>query len=190
MTEDSNKDSIDGGITDLFSMQKPQKKKLRDLEKALKLLGVESPNICYQCSKCTSGCEAMKLLELEPHSIMASAKSGFIEEIMQLDLVWTCIGCYKCKERCPQKMSPVEVLFIIKNWLVAEGKKLPGNYPKIIQGVLTNGFVQEPLEVRDRDNRGRTRESLKLPELKKPNMEKLTKIISELAIERLEGVEP
>jgi len=174
------------GIVDLFNMSKPEKKKYEDLEKALDMIGLESPNICYQCAKCTSGCEAMKLLELQPHSIMASAKDGFIDEIIQSDEIWDCVSCYKCVERCPQKMSPIDLMYIIKNWYVSSGKQLPGDYQKLLQNILSIGYIQSPLEVNDKKNKSWTRKSLGLSEIKKPvDQQKFTKIISELAMEGL-----
>ena len=173
-------------MIDLFNMSRPDLKKYSVLEKHLSLLGIESPNICYQCSKCTSGCEAMKLLELEPHSIMASAKEGFIEEIMQSDSIWDCVGCYKCVERCPQKMSPVDLMYILKNWCVSSGKQLPGDYQKIIQNILSSGYVQDSLDVMDIHKKIWNRKSIKLPELKRPkDQQYFTKIISQIALEEL-----
>jgi heterodisulfide reductase subunit C2 len=177
---------MNNGMTDLFNMSKPDKEKYKDLEEALSIIGIESPNICYQCSKCTSGCESMKLLELQPHSIMASAKDGFIEEIMQSDKIWDCIGCYKCVERCPQKMSPVDLMYIIKNWCVTSGKQLPGDYQKLLQNILTSGYTQNILDVSDKKDKTWNRSSLGLPELKVPkDQQKFTKAISELAMESL-----
>ena len=177
---------MNDGIIDLFNMSKPEKDKYDHLEKELTIIGLESPNLCYQCSKCTSGCEAMKLLELEPHSIMASAKEGFIEEIIQSDKIWDCVGCYKCIERCPQKMSPVDLMYIVKNWYVRSGKQLPGDYQKILQNILSTGFTQTSSHIRDINNKTHNRESLGLPELKRPkNQENFTKVISELAMEGL-----
>jgi len=174
------------GIVDLFNMSKPEKKKYKDLEKALAIIGIESPNICYQCSKCTSGCEAMKLLELEPHSVMASAKDGFIDEVMQLDEIWDCVGCYKCIERCPQKMSPVDLMYIIKNWCVLSGKQLPGDYQKLLQNILSTGYSQNPIDVNDKENKSWNRKALGLPEIKTlKDQQKFTKILSELAMEGL-----
>jgi len=177
---------MSNGITDLFNMSKPEKDKYKKLETELAILGLESPNICYQCSKCTSGCEAMKLLELEPHSIMASAKDGFIEEIMQSEKIWDCVSCYKCIERCPQKMSPVDLMYIIKNWCVSSGKQLPGNYQKILQNILSSGYTQNPVDVQDKKNKTWNRKNLGLPTLKKPkDQQKFTSTISELAMEGL-----
>lgn len=173
-------------ITDLFTMSKPDKKKYDDLEKTLAILGLESPNICYQCSKCTSGCEAMKLLELKPHAIMASAKDGFIEEILQSDEIWACVGCYKCFERCPQKMSPVDLMYVVKNWAVASGKQLPGDYQNLLQNLLSTGYTQSPMDVSDAKGKTVTRNSLGLPDLFKPlDLQKFTSIVSQLAVEAL-----
>jgi len=174
------------GIVDLFNMSKPEKDKYKKLEEQLSIIGIESPNICYQCSKCTSGCEAMKLLELQPHSIMASAKDGFIEEILQSDEIWDCVGCYKCVERCPQKMSPVDLMYIIKNWYVSSGKQLPGDYQKLLQNILSTGYTQTPLDINDKKNKICNRKTLSLPDIKTPkDQQKFTKIISELAMEGL-----
>ena len=180
---------MSNAVTDLFNMTQPEKEKYDHLVKELGILGIESPNICYQCSKCTSGCEAMKLLELKPHEIMASAKTGFIEEIVQSEVIWECIGCYKCKERCPQKMSPVDVIYVIKNWSVASGKQLPEEYQKMLQGILSAGHIQSVLDVRDKNNQMANRTSLGLPEFKGPkNQQKFTKAISELAVEGLKDL--
>ncbi len=181
MTEDTS-------ITDLFNMSKPDISDTKRLEKELKVLGLSSANLCFQCSRCTSGCEAMKLLELEPHSIMASARSGFIQEIIGSDVIWTCVGCYKCKERCPQEVSPVEVMYVLKNWYVASGKPIPGDYQNMLQNMITNGFIQRAMEVLDTENRVHDRRSLGLPEIKGPlDTAKFTMILSRLAVEKLGG---
>ncbi|MEA3558052.1 MAG: 4Fe-4S dicluster domain-containing protein [Candidatus Thermoplasmatota archaeon] len=173
-------------MTDLFNMSNPVKTDSRELDRELKVLGLSSPNICFQCSRCTSGCEAMKLLELQPHSIMASARSGFIQEIIQSDVIWTCVGCYKCKERCPQDVSPVEVMCVLKNWYVASGKPIPGDYQNMLQNMITNGFIQGSMEVLDTENNVHGRGSLGLPEIKGPlNLAKFAGILSRMAVEKL-----
>ncbi len=181
MTEDTS-------ITDLFNMSKPDRSDSKRLEQELKVLGLSSANSCFQCSRCTSGCEAMKLLELQPHSVMASVRSGFIQEMVGSDVIWTCVGCYKCKERCPQDVSPVEVMYILKNWYVASGKPIPGDYQNMLQNMITNGSIQGPMKVLDTENKVHERISLGLPEIRGPvDPAKFTMIISRLAVERLGG---
>jgi heterodisulfide reductase subunit C len=144
-------------------MTKPEKEQQDRIKTILKKLQEEIPDFCFQCGKCTSGCEAMKLLELEPHKIMSMTKLGFLEELINSDIIWTCITCYKCKERCPQNVAPVEVLYSLKNIAIAAGKQVPGEYSNILQSVLVSGLIQSIKEVRTKDMQTTTREQLGLP---------------------------
>lgn len=155
-------------ITDLTSMTMPEKEKKERVKKILETLQEDIPDFCFQCAKCTSGCEAMKLLELEPHKIMSMSKMGFIDELLNSDIIWTCITCYKCKERCPQRVAPVEVLYSLKNIAIAAGKQVPGEYSNILQSVLVSGLIQSVKEVRTRDMDTVTREGLSLPPVPAP----------------------
>jgi len=155
-------------ITDLTSMTMPEKDKQERIKKILKSLQQDIPDFCFQCGKCTSGCEAMKLLELEPHKIMSMTKMGFIDELVNSDIIWTCITCYKCKERCPQRVAPVEVLYALKNIAIAAGKQVPGEYSNILQSVLVSGLIQGVKDARTRDLSAVNREGLGLPALPAP----------------------
>lgn len=173
-------------IKDLTSMAEAQAGLREEINNRLLKLQNELSDYCFQCAKCTSGCEAMKLLELQPHSVMASVKTGFVDEMMNSDVIWSCVGCYKCKERCPQEMSPVDVMFVLKNWYVSSGGSLPGDYQGLLQGILSTGYVQEPVEVLDKDNKGWSREKLGLPERGHPkNFSGFVSALSQLATEKL-----
>jgi heterodisulfide reductase subunit C len=149
-------------------MTMPEKEKQEQIKKILKTLQEDIPDFCFQCGKCTSGCEAMKLLELEPHKIMSMSKMGFIDELLNSDIIWTCITCYKCKERCPQGVAPVEVLYSLKNIAIAAGKQIPGEYSNILQSVLVSGLIQSVKEVRTREMETVNREALSLPPVPAP----------------------
>jgi len=155
-------------ITDLTSMGKPQTEQKQEINKRLQKLKDEVSEYCYQCAKCTSGCEAHKLLELEPHKIIALLKRGLIDEMVNSDIIWTCMSCFKCRERCPQKIAPVEVLFALKNMAVVSGKQVPGKYSTILQSVLGIGLIQDIQTVQTKDMKTLKREELKLPEISKP----------------------
>ena len=155
-------------ITDLTSMTIPEKESKARINKILTTLQQNIPEFCFQCGKCTSGCEAMKILELEPHKIMSLTKLGFIDELLNSDIIWTCITCYKCKERCPQNVAPVEVLYTIKNLAIAAGKQVPGEYSNILQSVLVTGLIQSIKEVRTRDLQPKTRGDLGLTKAPAP----------------------
>jgi len=173
-------------IVDLTSMAEQQTQATADIHKRLEKLQNELSEFCYQCGKCTSGCEAHKLLELEPHGIIALLKRGLIDEMVNSEIIWTCMSCFKCRERCPQKVAPVEVLFALKNMAVAQGKQIPGNYSAMLQSVLSTGVLQEEKEVTTRDNKTVKRQDLGLPAVSKPvDPAKFQMFVSKTAVEKV-----
>jgi heterodisulfide reductase subunit C len=157
-----------------------------ELNNRLLKLQDEFSEFCYQCAKCTSGCEAHKLLELEPHSIVALLKRGLIDEMVNSDIIWTCMSCFKCRERCPQKVAPVDILFALKNVVVARGNQIPGNYSTMLQSVLSNGLIQDIKEVSTKENKTVNRSDLGLPDISKPkDASKFQMFLSKLAVEKV-----
>jgi len=173
-------------ITDLTSMGESQTEIRKEINDRLAKLQDEISDFCYQCAKCTSGCEAHKLLELEPHKIVALTKRGLIDEMVNSDVIWTCMSCFKCRERCPQKVAPVEILFALKNLAVASGKQIPGNYTAWLQSVLSIGLLQDLKSVSTRDNKTFSRADLGLPEISKPtDPTKFQMMLSKIAVEKI-----
>jgi heterodisulfide reductase subunit C len=173
-------------ITELTSMGEPQKDIQEEINNRLQKLQDEISDFCFQCAKCTSGCEAHKLLELEPHKIVALIKRGLIDELVNSDVIWTCMSCFKCRERCPQKVAPVEILFALKNIAVSSGKPIPGKYSAMLQSILSIGLIQSIQSVSDKNNQTFNRNDLGLPELIKPiDISKFQLVLSKLAIEKI-----
>ena len=155
-------------VTDLTSMAEAQMESRQEINDRLSRLMDEVSDYCYQCAKCTSGCEAHKLLELEPHKMVALLKRGLIDEMVNSDIIWTCMSCFKCRERCPQRVAPVNILFTLKNLAVASGKQVPGNYTAMMQSTMTIGFIQDVQSVQTRDGEVKKREELDLPAMSRP----------------------
>lgn len=173
-------------IVDLTSMGEQQSEIQKEINDRLCKLQDELPAYCYQCAKCTSGCEAHKLLELEPHKVVALVKRGLIDELVNSDVIWTCMTCLKCRERCPQRVAPVEVLFSLKNMAVARGKQLPGKYTAMLQSVLSMGLIQDIQQISTKNNVILNRENLNLPPLSKPiDVTKFQEGIMKIAMEKI-----
>lgn len=167
-------------------MAKPESEAQKKVNDIIKGLQEDIPDDCYQCGKCTSGCEAFILTELEPHKVMALSKSGYIDELLNSGEIWTCVTCLKCKERCPQDLAPVDVIFAVKNIAVSSGKQIDSGYSNMLQAVLGSGSIQSAKEVLDRDNNAVTRDILGLPEIKGPEeMPKLQQVLMKAAMEPL-----
>lgn len=174
------------GIIDLTSMGTSQTQQKDEINQRLAKLKDELSEYCYQCAKCTSGCEAHKLLELEPHKIVALLKRGLIDEMINSDVIWTCMSCFKCRERCPQKVAPVEILFALKNMVVASGKQIPGNYSVYLQSVLSKGLLQDEKDVTTTANTTTNRRALHLPEASRPvDLSKFMTMLSKTAMEKV-----
>ena len=173
-------------IIDLTSMAQSQVDLRKQINERLSKLKNDISDYCYQCGKCTAGCEAHKLLELEPHKIVALTKRGLIDEMVNSDVIWTCMTCFKCWERCPQKVAPIEILNTLKNMAVASGKQVPGDYTAMLQSILTIGLIQDVKEITSKDNKSQKRDDLGLPSISKPTDQvKFQTVLTNLAIEKV-----
>jgi len=146
-------------------MAKPN---LESREKILaKLSGRELVN-CFQCIKCTSGCTALKLLELKPHEIIKLVNLGLVDELPSSDIIWTCVTCLKCVQRCPQKASPYHVIMALRNLAVEKEAKIPEAYLKAVSQILETGLIETPQKIVTRKMETLDRDCLKLPKIKPP----------------------
>jgi heterodisulfide reductase subunit C len=123
---------------------------------------------CLQCAKCTSGCTALKLLELKPHEIVKLVNLGFVDELASSDIIWTCVTCLKCLQRCPQKASPYHVIMALRNLAVEKEANVPEGYLKAVSRILEIGLAEAVQEVVTRRMEIFNRESLKLPKIVYP----------------------
>jgi len=105
----------------------------------------------------------MKMLELKPHEIVNLARLGFIEEIITSGILWTCATCLKCKERCPQAVAPVDLIFALRNLAVEKEAKVPESFLHSLSAILETGFIQKPQNTVTRKLEKVNREKLGLP---------------------------
>lgn len=152
-------------LVDSMSMAKPNiQARARILAK---LHGRELLN-CFQCMKCTSGCTALKLLELKPHEIEKLVNLSLIDELVSSDIIWTCVTCLKCVQRCPQKASPYHVIMVLRNLAVEREAKVPEAFMKAVSLVLESGLAETTQKITTRTMQVCERESLKLPKIGSP----------------------
>jgi len=152
--------------TDLMTSKKPDSAlRLRVLSK----IGEQKPHNCYQCIRCTSGCPSMKMLELKPHEIVALTRAGFIGELINSGIVWTCATCLKCKERCPQAVAPVDLILALRNLAVEKEVKVPESFLQNVSMILECGFVSRPQATVTRKLEKTDRDKLGLPKFGEPD---------------------
>jgi heterodisulfide reductase subunit C len=153
-------------LKDLMTMAKPAAElRLKTLGKVWKAKPID----CFQCMRCTSGCTSLKLLELKPHEIVDLVKFGFVDELLASDIIWTCATCLKCKERCPQRASPYDLIMAIRNVAVEREAKVPEHYMKAVGQILETGLLQGMQKITTHKMETFDRDALGLPKIVLPS---------------------
>ncbi|MCD6458103.1 MAG: 4Fe-4S dicluster domain-containing protein [Thermoproteales archaeon] len=146
-----------------------------------RFIGLQDPNVCFQCRRCSSGCPVAFLEKnYRPHRIVAFVNLDRIDELLKSEVIWECTRCYKCVEYCPQKVAPSDVVLALQA-LAAEKIGLPAEYKDMIMRIAKTGFSFEVMQVTDRELEFYDRESLGLPKLVTPSsIEILGNIVKKL----------
>jgi heterodisulfide reductase subunit C len=147
------------------------------LENSLKTMHTE---VCEQCGKCSSACPVSKEIEgFNPRQIVTKIALGQIDEVLTDEAIWTCTTCLKCRERCPELISPYDIILVLRNLAYQQGLNYPAGYDDFINGILERGFISSPIKARTRDGGRVSRVSLGLPEPSSPLMMNVFKDIVE-----------
>jgi heterodisulfide reductase subunit C2 len=76
---------------------------------------------CYQCKKCSIGCPVADQTESSPSEIIRRLQMGAGDELLQADLIWTCLSCETCYARCPNEINFSAVIDALKSLAVEKG---------------------------------------------------------------------
>lgn len=138
--------------------------------------------VCDQCGKCASACPVAKEVEgFNPRQLIGKVALGKNEELLRGEAIWTCTTCLKCRERCPEEISPYDVILILRNLAYRAGYNYPGGYDDFIHGVRDLGYISPPQTVRTRDGGRLNREILGLPPVSGPeDMEAFREIVDQI----------
>lgn len=144
-----------------------------------RLVGEMNAEVCEQCGKCSSACPVSKEIEgFNPRQLIAKVSTGRLDELLKGDAIWTCTTCLKCRERCPEEISPYDVILILRNLAYRAGYNYPKGYDDFVEGVKESGYVSGPLTVRIRDGGKMSRGDLGLPDVNGPeDMERFRDIV-------------
>jgi len=87
-------------------------------------------SVCYQCKKCTSGCPVAALVKSPPSEIIRRLQLNAGDEILESDLLWTCLSCETCSARCPMGIDLAAVMDALRHLaLDRKASKQQGNVP-------------------------------------------------------------
>ena len=99
------------------------------LRRVAEMTGVDL-SACYQCKRCTSGCPVSKLTQSGPAEIMRRLHLSAGDELLDSDILWTCVSCETCSSRCPMGIDVAAVMDALRT-LAREKKAVrqKGNVP-------------------------------------------------------------
>jgi heterodisulfide reductase subunit C len=87
-------------------------------------------SVCFGCQNCTNVCPVVgyyedpkEALGLLPHEIMHCLALKQKELAISSNMLWDCLTCYLCQERCPQGVRVTDVLYELKNLALLHLKK-------------------------------------------------------------------
>lgn len=108
----------------------------------------DSIDRCWQCGMCTASCTVNPLEEaFNPRKFIYLLRLGRMEDLRKkANVIWKCVGCYKCTHRCPKGVNTAEVIDAIASLL---HHRYPEEFPK-------SEIVNREVYAQDIYNRGRT----------------------------------
>jgi heterodisulfide reductase subunit C len=102
-----------------------RRKATRKLLKAVQRKADVNLGACYQCKKCSIGCPVADQIESSPSEIIRRLQLGAGDELLQADLIWTCLSCETCYTRCPNQINFSAVIDALKSLALREGAARP-----------------------------------------------------------------
>ena len=134
---------------------------------------------CYQCGACVGDCPGTRYSEtFNPREIMLKVLYGLEDELLgDESVLWDCVNCYNCHERCPQQVKPVEVIISLKNMLADRGRA-PTAVDRVIRTFETTGRTVPYSPAIDKQ-----RAKFGLPPLAPIPMDEISKLIEPVADE-------
>jgi heterodisulfide reductase subunit C len=97
-----------------------------------------SLNRCYQCQKCSVGCPVANQAESPPSEIIRRLQLGAGNELLQTDLIWTCLSCETCYARCPNEINFAAVIDALRSVALERGVAQPEGNPPLFNRLFLN----------------------------------------------------
>jgi len=96
-----------------------------------RLLDAEKLKYCYECGICTASCPVVWIdpKHHNPRNLLRKVIFDF-EEASNDTGLWMCMRCYRCHDRCPQRLDLPEIFWLIRDLAVEQ------NYLTDVTGML------------------------------------------------------
>lgn len=89
-----------------------------------------TPNACFQCHKCSTGCPIGPEMDYLPSQIMRLVHLGAEKEALGSEAIWLCASCEACTTRCPQEIDIAAVMDALRIMAIDRQTPLPDSHTK------------------------------------------------------------
>jgi len=69
---------------------------------------------CYQCARCSGVCQISKVQKFTPSRIIQMILEGFEDEIIESGVLWECLTCNSCLQKCPKDINFADIARILR----------------------------------------------------------------------------
>jgi len=98
---------------------------------------------CFQCGTCSSSCPVRAVApSFNPRVLAKMVELGLRNRVLGSDLIWLCAYCHLCEERCPQDVKLPELIMVLRNMAVEDGRVHP-SLVKLSSILLEQGSIYE-----------------------------------------------
>ncbi len=112
-----------------------------------RISGVDTKK-CMKCGKCSASCPALDSMDLKPHQFVSYVDRGEIEPLLHSKILWKCLSCFACVERCPRDVKPAKLIEAARLLVIREqggNYLLPDEVPQLLdpdlpQQLLASAF--------------------------------------------------
>ncbi len=114
----------------------------------IQALSGQNVNLCFQCSKCSSGCPLADKMDLKPAQVMHSIRLGRVDSVLNSQAIWLCVDCETCTARCPQDVEPASAMTAARVLALQKGikpsvKVIDIYYRGFVDNMRLNGKIHD-----------------------------------------------
>jgi len=86
---------------------------------------------CFHCRLCHNGCPFAGVMEHPPNHLIRLLQLGRLEEALQSNTIWICVGCNACISFCPMAVNIPVLMDTLRE--MAREKGLPVKEPDVVE---------------------------------------------------------
>ena len=145
---------------------------MNELKEIISKKGGDIIGKCFQCGECGSVCPIGYIRKTHSPRRILYRLAMDDSEILDSEELWLCTTCFSCTEICPKDVDPQGIFIEVRNYACKSGRKPPGRIKSMITTIAKDGMILPII-----GRAARMREEMNLEEIKKPDMQKISKII-------------